>query len=110
VTQVTDRDGRVTQYGYDADDRPTTEKWMSGGTTLRTITTTYDYGGRVTQIQDPDSKYAYTYDNADRLLTVDDNGTSSLPGNGGHSAFLTSKSVSIILSRCLAPLVPLLAG
>ena len=79
VTQVTDRDNRVTQYGYDADNRETTEKWVSGGTTLRTITMTYDYGGRLTQVQDPDSKYAYTYDNADRLLTVDDNGTSSLP-------------------------------
>ena len=79
VTQVIDRDNHTTQYGYDADNRATTEKWVSGGTTLRTITMTYDYGGRMTQIEDPDSKYAATYDNANRLLTVDDNGTSSLP-------------------------------
>lgn len=74
-----DRDNRTIQYGYDADSRETTEKWISGGSTLRTITMTHDYGGRLTQIQDPDSKYAYTYDNANGLLTVDDNRTSSLP-------------------------------
>ena len=62
-----------------------------------TVTLTYDAAGRPTQIQDAKSKYAYTYDNANRLLTVDDNGTTGLPqvtltygyDNAGNRASLT---------------------
>jgi RHS repeat-associated protein len=81
VTGETDRDGRIYQYGYDADDRMTTEKWIpiGGGTAFNTITHTYDAAGRETQVQDSTSKYAYTYDDANRLLTVDDTGTTGLP-------------------------------
>jgi YD repeat-containing protein len=76
---VTDRDGHVIQYGYDANNRETSEKWVSGGSTLYTMTVTYDPAGRETQVQDNSSKYAYTYDNANQLLTVNDQGTTGLP-------------------------------
>jgi RHS repeat-associated protein len=81
LTQTTDRLGRIIQYGYDADDRIKTEKWLpiGGGTAVNTITYTYDDAGRTTQVQDVASKYAYTYDAADRLLTVNDQGTTGLP-------------------------------
>ena len=81
VTGKTDRNGRIYQYGYDADNRETTEKWIpvGGGAAFNTITTTYDAAGRVTQMQDATSKDAYTYDNANRLLTVNDSGTTGLP-------------------------------
>ena len=81
LTGRTDRNGRLRTFGYDADDRPATEAWMpsGGGTPLRSITTTYDGAGRVTGITDPDSTYAYTYDNADRVKTVSNAGTPGMP-------------------------------
>ena len=81
LTGRTDRDGRLRTFGYDADDRPTTENWIpsGGGTPLRTFTTTYDAAGRVTGVTDPSSTYAFTYDNADRLKTVNNAGTPGMP-------------------------------
>ena len=40
-----------------------------------TVVTAYDPAGRVTGISDTYSQYAYTYDNADRLTSVDNSGT-----------------------------------
>jgi len=77
-TQKTDRDGRVTQYGYDADNRRTTETWVSASPS-ETVTMTYDAAGRETGIQDAFSQYAYTYDNANRLTSVDNAGTPTDP-------------------------------
>jgi RHS repeat-associated protein len=81
MTQKTDRDGRVTSYAYDADNRETAEQWIpsGGGSAVYSMTMTYDYAGRLTQIQDNFSKYAYGYDNANRLTTIDDQGTTGLP-------------------------------
>jgi RHS repeat-associated protein len=78
LTQKTDRDNRVTQYGYDADNRPTTETWV-GASPPNTVTTTYDAAGRVTGISDANSAYAYGYDNANRLTSVDNQGTPGVP-------------------------------
>ena len=78
LTKTTDRDGRVILYGYDADGRKTTETWV-GSSPAEKVTMTYDAAGRLTQIQDANSKYAYTYDDANQLLTVDDQGTTGLP-------------------------------
>ena len=78
LTQKTDRDNRVTQYGYDADDRRTTETWV-GASPAEAVVTGYDAAGRVTGVSDAFSRYAYTYDNADRLTGVDDLETPTLP-------------------------------
>ncbi|WP_435005384.1 RHS repeat domain-containing protein [Tundrisphaera lichenicola] len=81
LTKVTDRLGRITSYAYDADDRETVEQWIpvGGGTATYTMTLTYDAAGRQTQVQDNSSKYAYGYDNANRLITINDQGTTGLP-------------------------------
>jgi len=79
VTQKTDRDSRITQYGYDPNNRVIAENWVSGGSTIYTMTVVYDAAGRVTKAQDNSSKYVYTYDNAGNLLTVNDQGTTGLP-------------------------------
>ncbi|QEH32071.1 Putative deoxyribonuclease RhsC [Aquisphaera giovannonii] len=81
LATMVDRNGRIHQYAYDADDRETTEKWIpiGGGTATNTVTYTYDAAGRTTQVQDATSKTALTYDNANRLLTADDAGTTGLP-------------------------------
>ena len=78
---VVDRDGRTTSYAYDADNREAVEQWLppGGGPATYSMTVTYDPAGRVTGVQDNSSQYAYGYDNANRLTTVDDQGTASLP-------------------------------
>jgi RHS repeat-associated protein len=78
LTQKTDRDGRVIQYGYDADNRPTTETWVSSSP-ANTVTMTYDAAGRETGVQDANSHYAFGYDNANRLTSVDNQGTTGVP-------------------------------
>jgi YD repeat-containing protein len=81
LTGMTDQNGRIYQFGYDGDNSLTSEKWIpiGGGSASNTITYTYDQAGRITQLQDANSKYAYTYDVDNRLLTVDDSGTPGLP-------------------------------
>ena len=79
LTQTVDPDGHIIQYAYDADDRETTERWMSDGSAIYTMTITYDAAGRETAIQDNNSSYAYTYDDANRLTSVSDAGTPGLP-------------------------------
>jgi RHS repeat-associated protein len=78
LTQKTDRDNRVTQYGYDADNRPTTETWVSSSP-ANTVTMTYDIAGRETAVQDANSHYTLGYDNANRLTSVDNSGTTGDP-------------------------------
>jgi RHS repeat-associated protein len=78
LTQKTDRDNRVTQYGFDADNRPTSETWVSASP-AETITTAYDPAGRITGISDAYSVSSYGYDNADRMTSVDNQGTPGSP-------------------------------
>src|SRR5207247_1228146 len=81
LTAKIDREDRETDYAYDADNRPTTETWVNpgGGTPLDVFTTTCDAAGRVTGVSDANSSYAYTYDDANRLETVDNSGTPDVP-------------------------------
>jgi RHS repeat-associated protein len=69
-----DRDGRHRKFAYDAADRETTEQWLSGSTVLRTFTYSYDAASELTNAQDPDSDYSYTYDSRGRLISVDNTG------------------------------------
>jgi RHS repeat-associated protein len=81
VTRKTDRDGRVTSYVHDADNRGTVEQWIpaGGGSPTYSMTITYDSAGRETSVVDNNSHYAYGYDDANRLITVNDQGTAGLP-------------------------------
>jgi RHS repeat-associated protein len=75
----TDRNGRVTEYAYDNIGRLKGENWKSGASTVRAITFAHDAAGQLTGAADPDSEYAYTYDNLGRLLSVSNEGTSGVP-------------------------------
>ena len=75
LTSETDRDGRVRNFSYDNLHRRTAEKWMSGVNVVRTISYSYDAANQVTSAADPDSSYAYAYDNLGRVTSVDNNGT-----------------------------------
>src|SRR5262249_54265831 len=75
---MTDRNGRLTQFVYDNLNRQTQEKWMQGGSAIRTITSAYDAGGRLISSSDPDSAWTYSYDALDRLISSDNNGTPNL--------------------------------
>jgi RHS repeat-associated protein len=80
LTTTTDRDGRTRTFGYDNVNRRTSENWLdSNGNATYTISYQYDDAGRLTLATDPDSSYAYSYDNADRLTSVDNQGTPSAP-------------------------------
>jgi len=75
----TDRDGRVRDFTFDNLHRQTSEQWMSGGTAIYTISYSYDAANQVTSAADPDSSYAYQYDNLGRVTSVDNAGTPSVP-------------------------------
>jgi RHS repeat-associated protein len=81
LTKKTDRNGHVTEYTYDADNRLATETWDNpgGGSPLNVVTITYDAAGRETKIGDAYSSYTYTYDDANRLTSVDNAGTPNVP-------------------------------
>lgn len=80
LKRVTDRNGRVTEYGYDNQHRLTTEVWKdAGGTILNTITSTYDAGDQLTSIADAASAYGYTLDGLGRATTVTNSGTAGSP-------------------------------
>jgi len=81
LTRTIDRNGQETDYAYDADNRVTTETWVNpaGDTPLDVFSTTYDAAGRVTGVSDANSSYAFTYDTANRLQTVDNSGTPDVP-------------------------------
>ena len=79
LTSKTDRDSRVTNYTYDHAGRLTQEDWMSGGSSIRTLTYVYDAANRLTSASDPDSAYAYTYNAGNLLTQVDNNGTPNVP-------------------------------
>jgi RHS repeat-associated protein len=79
-TSMVDRNGRRTTYTYDALDRQTQENWLDAtNTAIRTTTRSYDAASQLIAIGDPDSRYAYTYDPAGRLTSVDNTGTPNAP-------------------------------
>jgi RHS repeat-associated protein len=52
---------------------------LTSGTSIRTIEYVYDAASQITSASDPDSSYAYTYDNLGRVTKVDNNGTANTP-------------------------------
>jgi len=90
LTRITDRLGRVREFDYDAAGRGTAEKWKSSASATvpsRTISYTYDETDRLTAVSDDsaangpgsDSGYLMGYDNASRLVTMDNAGTPLVP-------------------------------
>lgn len=79
LSSRTDRNGREITFSYDDLGRQIQQQWLDGTTPVNTITTTYDADLHVSSITDNDSAYAFTWDNAHRLLTVDNTGTVGLP-------------------------------
>lgn len=82
LTSTTDRNGRVRSFNYDKLNRQTKEQWLNaaGTAAIRTATYIYDALSRLTAASDPDSKYAYTYNEASHLISVDNTGTPGVPG------------------------------
>jgi len=53
--------------------------FLTSGTVDRTLSYAYDAASQLTSTSDPDSSYAYTFDNLGRVLTVSNSGTSGVP-------------------------------
>ena len=72
----TDRNNRVTEFDYDDIDRLITENWVGDE---QVINYNYDKASNLTSVTDKFSSLAYTYDNRDRVLSVDNAGTPNAP-------------------------------
>ncbi len=79
LIQYTDRNGRVIEYAYDALNRIVEEHWLDGQTLVRTLTFDWDAAGQLVAASDPDSAYAFAYDDAGRLIAVSNEGTPGVP-------------------------------
>ncbi|MEN1678275.1 MAG: putative Ig domain-containing protein [Planctomycetota bacterium] len=81
LIRKTDRNGRVTEFAYDDVDRLTAETWLDddGVTALNTVTYAYDKASNLLSVVDAFSALAFTYDNRDRVDTVDNSGTPNTP-------------------------------
>jgi YD repeat-containing protein len=80
VSSLTDRDRTVQRFTYDKLNRRIKEEWFDANNILnRTINSTYNAAGELTQISDPDSSYRYSYDQDGRMLTVNNLGTPGAP-------------------------------
>ena len=77
LVRLTDRNARLTEYTYDSVGNLTTERWLTNGSVVRETTSTYDEAGNLLTIQDPDSRYTFTYDELGRVLSDDNLGTSN---------------------------------
>jgi YD repeat-containing protein len=64
---------------YDAINRLIAETWLNGIDIVNAITFEYNAAGNLTLAQDDHSRYAYTYDSGNRILTEDNLGTPAAP-------------------------------
>jgi len=55
------------------------EEWIETGQVIRTISTTYDFTGRILSLSDPSATYQYAYDDLGRVSTVTSSGNSGIP-------------------------------
>jgi RHS repeat-associated protein len=80
ITSIADRDGTAQAFTYDKLNRRTQEQWKdASGNITRSINSTYNAAGELTQISDPDSSYRYTYDQDGRMETVSNQDTPNVP-------------------------------
>ncbi|GIW94106.1 MAG: hypothetical protein KatS3mg110_2147 [Pirellulaceae bacterium] len=52
---------------------------MTSGTLAREISYSWDIGTRLVAASDPDSSYTLAYDDLDRLVSIDNQGTPNIP-------------------------------
>jgi RHS repeat-associated protein len=76
LVEMTDRNSEVMSYEYDDLDRLIAEQWVNDG---NIIFSDYDKVGNLTSILDQFSSLAFTYDNRNRVKTVDNQGTPNAP-------------------------------
>jgi len=70
LIEKTDRNERVTQYVFDPIGRLLEENWLDAQQqTIWTIAYVYNSAGRLQSVGDDAAEYAYTYDDAGRMLT-----------------------------------------
>ena len=79
LAKVTDRNNRVREFSYDPFHRLTQERWYNGQTLARTIAYAYNDAGELVSGSDPDSAYAYQYDNLGRLTQADNSAGALAP-------------------------------
>jgi YD repeat-containing protein len=68
LSSKTDRNGRVTEYGYDHLHRRTTEKWLDGATVVWTIGWEYNSASELTSASDPAASTTYAYYGLGRMI------------------------------------------
>lgn len=76
LKRTTDRMGRVVDYAYDDVGRRVLETWVSGG---NVIEYEYDKASNILSLDDFFSSLTFTYDNRNRIKSVDNNGTPNVP-------------------------------
>ncbi len=77
-----DRNGRVTKFDYDELNRLVQEDWVASRidpTLSNEISYTYDKTGNLLSVEDYFSKLTHTYDDRNRVKTVDNAGTPEAP-------------------------------
>jgi len=79
LVSQTDRNGRQTVFAYDELDRLVSETWYDGTMVVNTLAFTYDEVGNLLTAADVYSRYAYTYDDLDRVLSSDNLGAPDAP-------------------------------
>lgn len=80
LIQTTDRNGRQMRFHYDSLNRVASEFWINQDESLENeIVYSYDEASNLLSVTDDFSALTYTYDNRDRILTVDNLGTPSVP-------------------------------
>jgi RHS repeat-associated protein len=85
-----DRNGRVINYAFDKLNRNTGEVWLDEtGNPIHTFEFEYDAASQLLNAHDSNSAYGYEYDDAGRLVEVDNAGTPDAPNvvlNYGYDA------------------------
>lgn len=77
--ELIDRNGRRSTFDYDKNNRLKAETWFEGATQTYVASWAYDAIGNLLMTQDDFSKYAYTYDALNRVLTEDNAGSPNMP-------------------------------
>ncbi len=80
LVNKSDRNGRITEFEYDDLDRLIGETWLKPDEAIaNTITYAYDAASNLVTTADAFSALAFTYDERDRVTTVDNIGTPDVP-------------------------------
>ena len=88
--RTSDRNGRVINYSFDKLNRNTSEVWLDANNNpVHTFEFEYDAASQLLSASDLNSAYGYEYDDAGRLVEVDNAGTPDVPNvvlNYGYDA------------------------